>query len=601
MTHIGGDYFQTAIRAAPTGEQRTQSRIDLAYGTGTADEIYFTWHEDRLFELPMAWLHPQKRWGRQPFNPHLSGDFSRTTTTRCLECHNTWFEHVAGTENKYKRDSFLLGVTCERCHGPGREHVAFHQAHPGAAAREAIVHPGRLERDRLMDVCGQCHSNAVKPRGPPLRFRPGEARDSYFRIAANEYREEDHVADQVKYLRASKCYQKSDSLTCVTCHNPHQPSEPAEIQASCLKCHPAKDCAEQARVPAGVRGDCVGCHMPRFTRIQVFFHTEDDQYVPVIRPREHRIAIDPRARRDVLRAWYLSRPDAPSQKEAARLTKGLVDEWLAEAEALRRDYRYLAAIGALREALRLDSAESTREKLREVAAIQAKIDADWFDALHQIDQNRTAEAIDTLKTILALKPNLAKAHGKLGTLYAATEQPEPALEHLSRVARYDPDDAYGYAMLGWLAYLRGRAEDAAEAYRRADEIEPFDAKINYHRGLALAKLGQWKEAEACFRRVRAIDPTHAGGCQGLGEALRRQGRAEEGVRYARWAARLTDYRNADVLLTLAETYADAGRFGDADEAAAQALAAAQRGDPNQAALIRARREEFRARARQKAP
>src|SRR5260370_15968642 len=109
MTRDAGDFIQTTIHATPSGEQRTTARIGLAYGTGNADEIYFTWHDNRLFELPAAWLHPQNRWGASPYNPYLSGDFSRATTTRCLECHNTWFEHVPGTTNQYKRESFMLG------------------------------------------------------------------------------------------------------------------------------------------------------------------------------------------------------------------------------------------------------------------------------------------------------------------------------------------------------------------------------------------------------------------------------------------------------------------------------------------------------------
>src|SRR5262249_8282885 len=161
----------------PSGEQRTSTRIALAYGTGNADEIYFTWHDDRLHELPAAWLHPQNRWGASPFNPYGSDDFSRETTTRCLECHNTWFEHVPGTSNQYKRDSFILGVTCERCHGPGQEHVAFHQAHPDAETGQSVVHPGHLARDRQLDICAQCHSNAIKPRTPPFSYRPGEVLD----------------------------------------------------------------------------------------------------------------------------------------------------------------------------------------------------------------------------------------------------------------------------------------------------------------------------------------------------------------------------------------------------------------------------------------
>jgi Flp pilus assembly protein TadD len=601
MTQAGGDFLQTAIAAKPGGEQRASAPIALVYGSaGKADEIYFTWHGDRLYELPMAWLHPLNRWGEEPFNPYGTGDFTRTTTPRCLECHNTWFVHVPGTENQYQRHDYLLGVTCERCHGPGRAHVAFHQAHPGAAADEAIVHPGSLSRERRMDLCAQCHSNATKPRGPVFSYRPGEPLEAYFRTARVKHRENDHVADQGKYLRQSRCFQKSDTLTCTTCHNPHRPTDAAAVRGACLKCHQPAHCAEQERLPAAVRGDCVGCHMPTFTRIQVFFHVEDDKYVPAVWPHEHRIAVYPAARQEVLLRWYRTQSDTPSRQEAGRLAGELVGHWLAEADKFRREYRFLAAIGAVREALCVDPAPAARAKLRELVAIQAKLDDGLFTAQHQIDERRFAEATATLNDLLAVKPDWAKAHGKLGTLYAIAGKNDLAAEHLRAVARYDPDDPYGDMMLGWLAYLQDRPADAVEAYRRAEEIEPFNAKINYHLGLALAQLGRWAEAAARFRQVLTVAPNHAGGYQGLSHALCRQGQPAEAIRFARHAARLTQSQNADVLVTLAEAYADAGRFAEARDTAAQALDVAQAREPKAVPQIRRRLEEWRARAEQAA-
>src|SRR5262249_3017000 len=204
---------------------------------------------------------------------------------RCVECHNTWVAHVAGTLNQYQRETLILGVTCERCHGPGREHVAFHQAHPEAKTGEAIVHPGRLSRERQIDVCAQCHSNAIKYRAPAFSYRPGQPLDAAYKTLAPKYSEDDHVADQTYYLGQSKCFQKSDTLTCTTCHNPHRPKSPAAtaaVGAACLKCHQSADCGEQARLPTAVRGDCSGCHMPTSIKINVHFHTEDDSYVPPI-------------------------------------------------------------------------------------------------------------------------------------------------------------------------------------------------------------------------------------------------------------------------------------------------------------------------------
>src|SRR5262249_4649682 len=179
---------------------------------------------------------------------------------------------------------------------------------------------------------------------------------------------------------------------------------------------------------------------------------------------------------------------------AARLTGALVGHWLAEAEKCRREYRFLAAIGALREALRVEPAPDTRERLRRAVATQAALDLDLADGLHQMEERRFAEAIETFTKLLALKPDHAVAHGKLGTAYAVTGREDLAVRHWRAVAESDPDDSYGHSMLGWQAYLGGRAADAVEAYHKAAEIEPFNAKIRYHAGLALEKLGRLPEA-----------------------------------------------------------------------------------------------------------
>src|SRR6266478_4072110 len=105
--------------------------------------------------------------------------------------------------------------------------------------------------------------------------------------------------------------------------------------------------------------------MPARVWINVHFHTEDDQYVPPIRRAQHRIAVDPIAKQEVLLAWHRTQSDEASKKEAARLTKTLVEHWLAEADNRRRDYRFMAAIGAVREAMRLDSSATTVAKLRQ--------------------------------------------------------------------------------------------------------------------------------------------------------------------------------------------------------------------------------------------
>jgi len=153
-------------------------------------------------------------------------------------------------------------------------------------------------------------------------------------------------------------------------------------------------------------------------------------------------------------------------------------------------------------------------------------------------------------------------------------------------------------MLGWLAYLQGRPEEAVAFYRQADEVEPFTAEINFRWGLALCGLDRWGEAVTHFRQVLVIDPKHAGACQGLAQALRRQGQPEEALSFARRAARLSRFENPDILLALADAYADAGRFAEADDSASRALDLAQANAPQLAPQIRSHLADIRARAKQ---
>lgn len=580
MTRIGGEYFQTATQIRPGGEYRATTRIDLVYGANRADEMFFSWQGDRLYELMTAWIHPLNRWANTSFDPHGSGDFVRETMPRCVECHNTWAGHVPGTANQFQPDTVVLGVTCERCHGPGREHVEFHQAHPGDRTARAVVRPGRLPRERLIEVCTQCHGNATRARGPAFSYRPGRPLDAYFRTSRTRHPEEDHVANQIKYLRESRCFRESQTLTCVTCHDPHRPHSPTDprgARGSCRQCHPPGACRDGPNLPDPIRDECVACHMPQRVWMNVHFHTEDDRYVPAIRRYQHRIAVDRVARAEVLLGWHRSRTGDGDRAEAARLTAELTRHWLAESVKLRREYRFHAAIGAAREALRLDLPPELRDEaraaLREAVEIQTGLDADLVDALQAESQQRYGAAAAILERALKVKPDWATPHSKLGTILAKAGERERAVKHLEAVARHDPNDASGLAMLGWLAYLDGRAGEAAEYYRQAEEVEPYDAKVTYFRGLASLKLGRWSDAADNFRRVLTIDPHHAGASQGLSHALREQGQSAEAVKYGRRAARQTEFRVADVLVTLAEAYAAAGRVPEAAAAAARGLEA----------------------------
>lgn len=531
MTREDGRLMATTVRNTPQGEVRQSDELALAYGAaGKSDEMYFTWRGNGLYGHTIAWLYPSNCWG------HETELFSvRGIGSRCMECHNTWLAHVPGSRNEFRRDDMILGVTCERCHGPGQEHVQHHRAHPHDPAH-SIVNPGALSRERKMEVCTQCHSNSFKRRGPAFSYRPGEPLEEYFRVPETSHPEYDLVGNQVQYLRKSACFQRSE-MTCVTCHDPHGHSEHEDGQRACLQCHTAAACLEQPRIPEAVRADCIGCHMPSRIWMGARFHTAHDQYLPVTRRSEHRIAIDPVARDTVVLSWLRAQDDDQYREEAKRLTEKISNYWVNESQRRSEEYRLMGSMQALREALSIDLNPATKELLDVALMRQAEFE-ELDNSANALDQKTGPELVAILKRILEINPNHASGYGRLGTIYQRLGNRDLAIANWKEVARHDPEDTYGLLKLAKQALAENQPREAVELFAQADEIDPYDANIQHAWALALLQLNRSSDAEKRFRSALEIDPRHTGACEGLSEALRRQGRPEEAESFARRAARL---------------------------------------------------------------
>jgi tetratricopeptide (TPR) repeat protein len=591
VTREGRDVIQNKTEHTSTGDQRDSATIAFAYGSGgIGDEVNFAWKGDELFELVLVWLRPQQSWGVQLFADQYDvASHARHATSRCLECHHTRFQQIAGSQGRYRQDSFLMGVTCERCHGPASEHVALHRAHPAEKQPQAIVTPSKLSREQQLDICGQCHASSVFRRTPLFSFRPGDRLEDHFRLLEPHGVENDHVADQMRYMRESECFLKSDSLTCTTCHSPHRKASADEVgRQACIKCHDVGDCHRREQLPEPVRDDCVSCHMPRYNRVAVKFHGVDEPYQFPMRPRQHRIGKYPAAEQEVLLKWFTGRPDSESQQQAHKLRTDLRRHWIEEADRLQSEQRLIPAIAALREAQQLDPTPETGSRLKDLISIQLRVDTGVPKAIQRSDRGQTREAVAILEDVVRLSPKYAPAQGRLGTFYAMLGDKERAAEHLRAVVKGDPNDAYGENMLGWLRYLDGDGAGAAEFFRRADEIYPFQPDINGRWGLSLLLTKDWSGAEQRFRKVLLIDPTDVSGWHGLAHALRNQGALKEALDSAEEAARLSRNETLDILISLADLRLEAGKVQEAADAARKALEIGAKQNPAMLPALRSR-------------
>jgi tetratricopeptide (TPR) repeat protein len=77
------------------------------------------------------------------------------------------------------------------------------------------------------------------------------------------------VTGHVEQLHLSRCYQRSDSLSCRTCHDPHAEPGPKErvayYKSACVNCHRPERCkvSPERRQRESPDNDCIHCHMPR--------------------------------------------------------------------------------------------------------------------------------------------------------------------------------------------------------------------------------------------------------------------------------------------------------------------------------------------------
>jgi hypothetical protein len=241
-------------------------RIDIVTGSGKIGQTYLYWKGKHLYELPISYWAASDKWINSP--GYLDGQavFNRPVGPRCLECHATYFEAESYERNAYGQGEFMLGISCERCHGPGAEHAKNQRLNPDGAGAPYITHPGDLSRQRLIEVCAQCHSGPGIMHGLPFTYRPGENLNKYVEPEPHDVQNKIgvHSNNQVARLSLSTCFQQSEDMTCISCHNPHAPErgERALFSARCLECHIVEDCGMEPELGHDIGDNCIDCHMP---------------------------------------------------------------------------------------------------------------------------------------------------------------------------------------------------------------------------------------------------------------------------------------------------------------------------------------------------
>ena len=515
MTIRNGQFFQRRWQLDAAGKEinAEELRIDYVMGSGNHARSYLhRTGRGMLIELPLGW-YPDKggEWGMVPGSDTKHPQTRRFVSYKCMFCHNAYPSipgpnKAPGSEPVYLGD-LPQGIDCQRCHGPGAEHVR-------TAGRASIVNPSKLSPERRMEVCMQCHLETTSGRIPAVLQRfdrgtfsyvpgqplvdfaisfdhaPGTGHDNKFEAVSSVYR-----------LRQSRCFLESaGKLECATCHDPHRIPRGEEAvrrySSICLQCHTSTHPADVKTTAA----DCITCHMPK--------RRVDD--APHVIMTDH--LIQRRAPSNAL-AEFAERPPEEYRGEVTPYYPSPLPE-----TPLNALYRAVAQVG-----LGNNVASGLPDLVRLIDEIKPR-ELQFYMVLGDgwNSMGKPQEAAAAYRRALQIKPDSTRAMRALAAV--DPQNAEQILAHAVQIAPNDPESWFRYGVLTsaaeriqkaialdpWLPDQSRRLAEVThseEPLKDALRTDPFDDAAWDLGGRIMAEKGKLAEAFFDFERAIKLHPS----------------------------------------------------------------------------------------------
>lgn len=530
--------FQEDAEGRPLNEFEVE--IDWVLGSGSHSRTYLYQLENgEMYQLPLAWYTQNRSWGMAPgYDNAFHPGVLRPVRRECMFCHNAYPDvpagsDVHGTPHTYPFD-LPEGTGCQRCHGPGAEHVRISLGvdQPLELVRSSITNPGRLTPELQSDVCNSCHMQpSVALAGvrqfhrSDYSFRPGEPLSEYqVQIDVTEEGKERSERFEINHhpyrLEQSPCYLESaGALTCLTCHDPHRkvpPTEqPAHYRAACLSCHELDSCQVEAMANPALHDpqidlqNCVACHMNERRTHDVVNVTMTDHFIrrrpggpELLAPREESTPI--------ITEVHLKDPVDGPQGAAAEV------------------YRAVTV-------LRAGGGEDAVEHLEKMLASTDMDEIEpWLRLLSaQYLSHRFDRAEVTLGRLSDIAPDHPLATEWHGLVYGGLERYDEALVAMRKAAREHPQRPETQFILGRFLLATGQTSEAILHLKKATGLRTNFAAAWFYLGKARLAMRNADLALDSFRRCLELDPAHTPTYLAISEALRALDNHPEALRLLR--------------------------------------------------------------------
>jgi predicted CXXCH cytochrome family protein len=226
----------------------------------------------------MSWDTKAGKWFHQYAGEKMPpGDWLHWTgngqnwNTMCASCHSTNVKKgYEFTTDTYQTTYNEINVSCESCHGPGKNHIDYINGKDYKKGKKVegsflFLYTG-ANRMNEINTCGYCHARRaditenVHPGAEVLDDYIPELPTTPFFHVDGQMNDEDY--NYTSFLQ-SKMFQRG--VQCTNCHNPHSGKLKMEGPTVCGQCHATTHYESEAHTlhKVGTVGvNCISCHMP---------------------------------------------------------------------------------------------------------------------------------------------------------------------------------------------------------------------------------------------------------------------------------------------------------------------------------------------------
>ncbi|MEJ2328633.1 MAG: ammonia-forming cytochrome c nitrite reductase subunit c552 [Gammaproteobacteria bacterium] len=604
LTHYGitSQFFRKDNRfmvrtEGPDGKLQDYE-IAYTFGVYPLQQYLVSFPDGRLQALPLAWDSRMKEEGGQrwfhlyPDEKLAPGDALHWTgpdqnwNYMCAECHSTELrKNYDQASDTFNTTWFEINVSCEACHGPGSQHVAWARKEPGSEqfseTRGLVARfderkdvawtmdpkTGNASRSRPrstdseIEVCAQCHS---RRSSISQDYVPGNPfMDHYVPSLLVEglYHADGQIDDEV-YVYGSFLQSRmyAAGVTCSDCHEPHSLALRAPGNDVCAQCHlPAKydRKSHHFHEPGSQGASCAECHMPPKNYMVVDPRHDHSMRIP--RPDLSVTLGTPNAcnnchaDRDAdwaaqqIKAWYGDvlpgyQTYAEALHAARRDAQGAGDALAAVIKSAKTpDIAKATAVAELGPNLSRATFEIFIEALEDESPMVRLAGTRVLDSLPDelripLAARRLDDPVRTIRMeaarVLASAPEEALTESQRDSLDRAMEEYRQAL-------MVNAERAESQTSLGDLLVRTGDQAGATQAYLKAVELDPTFIPAYANHADFLRHQGRDDSAEERLRAALEVDPQSAAIHHALGLTLVRRKSLDEAVEHLRLASELS--------------------------------------------------------------